>query len=94
MSKEVKLPARPMGEMVLLEQVSATETSSGIALPQGVDIGQSAVYVRAFGPKVNPKCGVKIGDKVMLNRIHNGLQRIGETKYSLVEIGAIVAVME
>ncbi len=91
------LPVRPIGEMVLFETVSRKETKSGIALPEGADVGETEVYVRALGKKVNPEAGVKIGDRVMLSRHHNGLQEVKNTlgkKFSLCHFDAIVAVVE
>lgn len=88
---------KPFGSTILVEMLNAEEAlGTSLALAKGTAVGAPQAYVLAFGPSVNPECGVKVGDRVMLQGTYVPVPNYdhSERQKGVVELHNIKAIFE
>lgn len=87
---------QPFGSMVLVEHLNADEAlGTSLAISDDADVGSPQAYVIALGPRLPEDCGLKIGDRVMLQGTYVPVINYDnyKRKRGLVEIHNIKAVL-
>lgn len=57
----------PFGSTILVEILNAKEAlGTLIEVNKDAKVGAPQGYVLALGPKLDPECGIKVGDRVMM----------------------------
>lgn len=87
---------QPFGSMVLIEHLNADEAlGTNLVISEETDVGSPQAYVVGFGPKVPEDCGLKIGDRVMLQGTYVPILNFDNhpRRRGLVEIHNIKAIL-
>lgn len=58
----------PFGSTILIENLSAKEQmGTDLLIDESANIGQTPqAYILALGPKLDPGCGLKVGDRIVV----------------------------